>query len=144
MNKFLLILLVVPLFAISCTKQSGPAAIINGHRINIEIANTDEARAKGLGSRSSLGKNDGMLFVLSTPDRPSFWMKDMQFALDVIWIKDETVIGLTADVQPEPGVKDELLRRYTPTSEVDAVLEVNAGWTEKNGIKIGDSVIITE
>ncbi|MEK7167375.1 MAG: DUF192 domain-containing protein, partial [Patescibacteria group bacterium] len=69
---------------------------------------------------------------------PSFWMKDMRFSLDIIWIKDDMIIGFEKNVQPQP--LGEELRVYQPESFVNYVLEVPAGFVDGKGIKIGDKV----
>lgn len=103
--------------------------------INIEIADTQSRRAQGLSNRDSLSDQSGMLFIFPDPDRHSFWMKDMNFPLDFLWIKNGQVIQLSKNIpfsQP-PAI-------ITPDSPVDQVLEVNAGFIDKYGIKVGDEV----
>lgn len=107
---------------------------INGHIVNVEIAETSKQRELGLSGRQSLASDAGMLFVFEEPDRYGFWMKDMNFPLDFIWIKDSKVIEITSNV-PETN-----LNIYKPKEAVDKVLEVNAGWASKNQINIGDSI----
>lgn len=100
----------------------------------------------GLSGRQTLGKNEGMLFDFKTPKNDLFfWMKDMLFDIDIIWIADKKIIGITPNIpSPEKDkgleIKDLRLPAYSPPSDVDQVLEVNAGWSEKNKIKIGDEV----
>ena len=117
--------------------------IIGQNKINVEIASTESARNKGLSDRDSLGENDGMLFVFDQPGKYSFWMKDMRFALDLIWINDNKVVEITPNVLHEPNVPAKSLKMYTPQVLIDSVLEVNTGWAAKNGIKIGDSLNLT-
>ncbi|MBU4141500.1 DUF192 domain-containing protein, partial [Patescibacteria group bacterium] len=59
---------------------------IGGKIIKVEIADMPEKQAKGLSGRKFLAENHGMLFVFTSPDHYSFWMKDMNFSLDFIWI----------------------------------------------------------
>src|SRR3989344_7914429 len=57
---------------------------INDAKINVEIADTQDKRAKGLGGRDSLATGSGMLFIFPKADRYSFWMKGTKFPLDII------------------------------------------------------------
>lgn len=115
---------------------------INSRNFVVEIAQTEEEKAQGLSGRSQLGTNNGMLFVFDPPTIPSFWMREMNFALDFVWIDENLrVIDLTKNVPvPAAGTRLQDLPRYSPTSEVKYVLEINAGQTDS--ILIGDSVVI--
>lgn len=111
--------------------------------LNIEIAKTPEQRAKGLGGRDSLATNSGMLFVFDSPSKYRFWMKDMRFPLDFIWIRNNQVVDLLTNIPPPiANQTDATLPIYGPVSEVDEVLEVNSGVVAKNNIQIGDGVKI--
>lgn len=112
---------------------------INNKDIEIEISKSNEERARGLSNRTSLEENSGMIFVFSN-DRPIFWMKDTKIPLDIIWINDNRIIGIDKDVPVENDVSDEDLNRYPSPSEVDYVLEVNAGFADKFGIKVGQMI----
>lgn len=112
--------------------------------INVEIAKTTEERAKGLGDRDGLDQNSGMLFVFENESTPTFWMKDTKFALDIIWINDNKIIGIDKNIQPENVTDDIKLTRYPSPSKVNSVLEVNSGFSDKNNLKVGDSVDLIE
>jgi len=91
----------------------------------------------------SLEDGKGMLFDFGKKDIfPNFWMKDMKFAIDIIWINDNRIVDIDRDVKPEPGRSDSELTLYIPPKPIDYVLEVNAGYAERNGIEVGDSVQI--
>ena len=82
-----------------------------------------------------------MLFVFEKKFIPVFWMKDMNFDLDFIWIRDNTIVDITERVPaPQPNITDTELLRYSPTSNVDQVLEVNSGWIQSHNIKVGDKI----
>lgn len=110
-----------------------------GTRVFVELARTPAEWARGLGFRTSLPENAGMLFVFPTPLQQTFWMKDTYIPLDLLWIRDRRVIGVAEHIQPEPGVPDIGLRRYSSPGPVDRVLEVNAGWVLRHGIRVGDT-----
>ncbi len=115
--------------------------LINDNRINVEIAASELERAKGLSGRDGLGADEGMLFLFEKPEVYTFWMKDMKFSIDIIWILDGVVVDYDTFV-PVPGQDVSLsdLKRYAPDTRINAVLEVNAGYVEEYDIEIGDRV----
>ena len=78
-----------------------------------------------------------MLFVFPRKQIRSFWMKDMNFPLDIIWISDNKIIKIDKDLQPEG---ENPKNKYQTIQRVDKVLEVNSGFTDKYKIKAGDEV----
>ena len=114
---------------------------IDSKSINIEIADSDDERKKGLGGRQSLATDSGMLFIFEKPGKFGFWMKGLSFPLDLIWIREKRVVDIIKNAAvPSPGAKDEDLPIYMPREEVDMVLEVNSGFVDSQGIKVGDIV----
>jgi uncharacterized membrane protein (UPF0127 family) len=118
---------------------------VGNKKISVQIVKTDQELASGLSGREKLLDSEGMLFDFGKSLKPVFWMKDMNFDLDLIWIKNKKIVGITADV-PAPvkdgglKIQDSALPLYPSPSEVDMVLEVRAGWSKKNNIKIGDEI----
>lgn len=109
--------------------------------VNIEIADTNDKRSKGLGGRDSLPADSGMLFIFDHSDRYKFWMKDMKIPLDFIWINSGSVVDILPNVPfPSSSADVSSLPIYEPVAAVDQVLEVNAGFAASHGIKIGDKV----
>ena len=115
---------------------------ISDKNILVELADTPEKKALGLGERDSLPKEEGMLFIYEQKTPSVFWMKGMRFPLDIIWIADGKVAQIDANVPHEPGVSDYNLKRYISNQPVDSVLEVNAGFAEEHNIQIGDTVTL--
>jgi len=108
---------------------------------NVEIADTQDERRKGLSNRESLPLENGMLFVFEKSGKYSIWMKNMEFAIDIIWIdKNKKIVDIAQNVSPEPKKKDSDLAIYTPSSEAKYVLEINAGLVSLNNIQTGDVV----
>lgn len=104
---------------------------------NVMIADTPEKRIKGLSGVSSLASGEGMLFVFPEPGLHGFWMKDMLFSIDILWIgADKRVVHIEEGVLPEsyPSV-------FTPLVPASYVLEVSAGIAEEKNINIGDLVM---
>ena len=118
---------------------------INGKEISVETAKTPEEREKGLSGVSSLDKDSGMLFVFENKSKtPVFWMKGMLIPLDIIWIKEDKIIRIDKKVPvPATDTPDNKIKTYSAGTVVDYVLEVNAGFSDSNSIKIGDSVTVT-
>ncbi len=117
---------------------------IGGKEILVEIAETPEEKAKGLSGKTLLAENEGLLFSFAQETLPAFWMKDMKIALDLIWIDKEKIIYINENVSPPlSGQKEANLPLYRPPQPINYVLEVNAGFSQTNGIKVGDSVDLT-
>ncbi len=110
---------------------------IRDHTWNLNVAVTPYEKEIGLSGKKSLAQDAAMLFVYDQPGRYSFWMKGMEFPLDFIWIKENTVIDITKNVSIPNG---QPLKRYESIEPVDKILEINAGQTDMLGITIGDSV----
>lgn len=104
---------------------------------NVEIADTPTSRARGLSGRAKLGENEGMFFIFDMLGQYSFWMKDMKFPIDIIWIADDKVVGIVLGAEPESMEPPTI---YTPPQPVDKVLEINAGAAIKFGINVGDEI----
>lgn len=111
-------------------------------QVFVELADTAQKRFAGLSGRNRLAKSKGMLFILSGENiRPSFVMRDMNFAIDIVWIDDGRVVEIDENVLPPvEGTPEYKLKIYTPSQGVDYVLEVAAGFSEKQGITVGDPV----
>ena len=113
---------------------------IDDLKIIVEVAETNEERSLGLSNRTRLDDQSGMVFVFTKNSKPVFWMKDTKIPLDIIWINDNKIIGIEKNVQPELGVTDSKLKKYPAPSEIDYVLEVNGGFSDKNSIKVGEMI----
>ena len=109
---------------------------IGGKTLEVEIADTLVSRKQGLSGKESLGDNQGMLFVYGEPGNYSFWMKDMKFAIDIIWIdENKKIVDIVKNISP-----DTFPQTFQPSSPAQYALEVNAGWTDKNFVRMGDLV----
>jgi uncharacterized membrane protein (UPF0127 family) len=106
--------------------------------LSAEIADNPVTRAKGLMGRSSLGENEGMLFVFDSPGIYSFWMLNTSIPLDAIHIAENgTVVDI---IQMEPcGLNVTKCPSYPGKAPAKYVLEVNQGFAKRHGIKTGSS-----
>jgi uncharacterized membrane protein (UPF0127 family) len=126
-------------------QKTASTVTIKDKTVNVEVAKTPEERSKGLSKRNSMDANTGMLFVFTGDTKaPIFWMKDTLIPLDMIWIKNEKVVKIDKNVPvPAENTVDSKLQTYSAGVPVDYVLEVNAGFSDTNSIKVGDSVVVS-
>lgn len=123
-------------------KQKGKVTVGAG-TLNIEatVARTVNERKKGLSKRDSLPLSEGMLFVFESKGAYGIWMKDMKFAIDIIWIdENKRIVDLATNVSPQPGKNDRELTVYKPRGEALYVLEINAGLATLSGLQVGDRI----
>lgn len=113
---------------------------IGGQAIRALLADTTEKITLGLGGRNSLPKDAGMIFVFDHAASYPFWMKGMKFSIDIIWIGDDfRITDIKADASP-----DSFPENFWPAEQSRYVLEVNAGFSKKFGISIGNQVKIAD
>jgi hypothetical protein len=110
---------------------------INGTEIEAEIADNFFLRMKGLSGRKSLEEGRGMLFIFNDSAVRSFWMKDMNFPIDIIWINGDKVVGF-AENAPVPDKNG--IPSFKSPEPVDKALELPAGSVQGIGIKAGDEI----
>lgn len=101
-----------------------------------QLAKSQEERERGLGKRKSLCQKCAMLFEFKDKKKHAFWMKDMNFDLDIIWISDEKIVFIKKNFSYQS------LEVISPPVEADEVLEINAGLSEKYDFKLGQKVKI--
>lgn len=108
--------------------------------VELEIADTDDSRARGLMFRKELPANSGMLFIFPQDGIYSFWMKNTLLPLDMIWLdNDLRVVDIKSFV---PVCRSYDCPSYTPVSQARYVLEVNAGFTAFNRINLNDKAVL--
>ena len=111
---------------------------INNKIIEVELSETVSEKQQGLSDRGKLCENCGMLFVFNEKDLRSFWMKDMKFSIDMIWIDDDKIVKITKNAKLS---QDGNIQTYDSGQKVNYVLEVNANFCENNNIKVNDKVL---
>lgn len=106
--------------------------------LTVEVADTRRAQAHGLSDRDSLEEGRGMLFRFSDAAVRNFWMKDMLFPLDAIWVRDAVVVGFEEHIPISLEGTDVV--RFSSVVPADTVIEVPSGWIARHGVHIGDRV----
>ena len=109
---------------------------IGTQTLKVEVERSTRAQTKGLSGRRVLEFDHGMFFPLATAAKYEFWMPDMHFNLDIIWMQGSTIVDISRGV-PAPK-NGESPARVTPAQPVDNVLEVCAGVAA--GWKVGDVI----
>jgi uncharacterized protein len=100
----------------------------------ITVAVTPQEQEKGLSGHAPLAKDEGMLFQFATPAKRGFWMKEMLFPIDIIWLDgDLRVLSFFEDVRPDSYPKS-----YDSPSDMQYALEVAVGTVSSRGIAVGD------
>ena len=120
--------------------QAQMEVVLGGKTFLMEMATTPAEWEKGLSGHAPLADNTGMLFIFDKPDNYGFWMKDMLFPLDIVWIgEDFRVVHIEKSLSPEtyPTV-------YYPDTLSKFVLEISAGESDKINIKVGDLIEISK
>lgn len=119
------------------SESEDPHVRIGNALFSVEIADTEKKQSLGLGRRSSLCDTCGMLFVFNHADERDFWMKDMRFPLDILWIRDGKIVHIERSVDFHD--QNEIYRSPQPA---DRVLEINADVCMRLGIGEGDSAVL--
>ncbi len=121
---------------IRCGRGQARVAVGKGI-VCADVARTPRERQRGLSGREPLEWNEGMLFVFEEPRPLVFWMKDMRFPLDMIWVREGKVIGVSENV---PLFENGIVAQRRSPGAADRVLEVRAGWARANGVRTGDAL----
>lgn len=114
-----------------------PTADLNvgGQKLSLDIASTDAARQQGLSDRNSLPADRGMLFVFSQPGKQCFWMKDMRFSLDMVFLNSKKQI-----VHIEPNIAPNTYPKNYCADSAQYVIELNAGVAAKLQLHTGQTL----
>lgn len=109
---------------------------IQDQYLEVWVSENEKERSKGLSSVDSISNKEGMLFLFQEEVIPLFWMKDMNFPIDIIWINSQKeVVEITENIYPETYPQT-----FSPSFPIKYAIEVNAGWCSERGIKEGDKL----
>ncbi len=118
-------------------KRAAVQVTVGKAKFSAKLADTMLLRAQGLSGHAPLGINEGMLFIFPSPSSGSFWMYNMLFPIDVVWIRNRKVIGITEDARP---MSETGYRLYHPPAPYDLVLELSSHSAKKYGVRVGNAV----
>ncbi|PIP74496.1 MAG: hypothetical protein CO135_02995 [Candidatus Levybacteria bacterium CG_4_9_14_3_um_filter_35_16] len=116
-----------------------PKIAINNNKFNLLVAKTGKEQEIGLSKYSALPKDQAMIFPFGKENYYGFWMKNMKFPIDIIFIRKGKVVTIYENVKPPKSVND-TLPVYQPTQVSDTVVEINAGLAKEQKIKTGDKI----
>ncbi|MDY6789378.1 MAG: DUF192 domain-containing protein [Candidatus Nanohaloarchaea archaeon] len=132
------VVIVLTFLSAGCTAAEKPYVEVGSKKVEVEVADNSSERLRGLMNRDDLSINTGMLFVYGDEDFRSFWMKNMSFPIDIIYLDSHrTVVDIKHSIppcssDPCPSYKSDRPARY--------VLEVNSGFSSANNVSSGDRV----
>lgn len=136
--KYLLFSIFFLFLSLGCSVLEDSHITINNTRIElVDIADNMEKAYNGLSFRESICEDCGMLFPFNVKDKRTFVMRDMMFPLDIVWIDDDKIVKIDKNLKPEGHEVDNFYNSIFP---VNNVLELNGGYTDKNNIKVGDTI----
>ncbi len=145
-GAFIIVIVLIAIFFIPKNKKVDdglpPLAFnkplsIGGALLNVDFATLPPTQERGLSGTKSLGEGEGLLFVFPTETQIPFWMKQMNYPIDIIWINGaKKVTEIEKNVSP-----DTYPAQFTADKQFQYVLEVNAGFADKNNIKEGSDVL---
>jgi uncharacterized membrane protein (UPF0127 family) len=133
---FLVIFSLPSLFLYGC-KRTWREVCIKDVCVYVELSVSPLERQRGLMHRKALAYNKGMLFIFEEEAEYNFWLKNVEFPLDIIWIdRNKRIVDIKKNIPP----CKESCESISPQASALYVLEVNSGFAEKNQISIGDKV----
>lgn len=113
--------------------------IVKAFDLNADIPIISEQMSKGLAVKNQLKENEAMLFVFEKPGRHSFWMKDMKFPIDIIWLdRNGKVVHIEKNLQPCISVL--ICTDYSPNTDSQYVLETVSEFTQRHNISVGTDI----
>lgn len=124
-KKFVIGVIVIIALAITFAVPllfNNPSTQLGNKSYKLEVADTAEARQQGLSGREKLKDDEGLLFVFNQPGRQCFWMKDMKFSIDIIWLDANKKV-----VQLEKNIAPSTYPNTFCADNAQYVIELNAG-----------------
>ena len=134
------ILIIIILFLLLSNKKKETFSSTKNHQVIAKFAKTYSQIKKGLMFvKNPLPVNEGMLFIMESKVRHSFWMKNTFIPLDMIFLDENyRVLGFLQDRKPH-DLKSKSIKKPS-----NFVLEMNGGWVKKNNVKINDIINIKQ
>lgn len=113
-------------------------AILGNQTFKVKISESEKDKEIGLSQTKSLPNDYGMVFTFKNDGFYPFWMRDMKYPIDIIFINDGKVVKIFPNVPPPKA--NEVPKIYVSEVPADTVLEISAGLSEKYNVKEGDSI----
>jgi uncharacterized protein len=114
---------------------------VKGFELNADVPITSELMVKGLAVKNQLKESEAMLFVFEESAQHSFWMKDMKFPIDIMWLdSDGKVVHIEQNLQPCVSVLT--CTSYSPDIDSQYVLETVAGFSQRHNTSVGTNIDI--
>lgn len=120
-------------FSLPQEKLQRVGARLGGEAFDVMVARTEAEQTLGLGGLSGLKPNEAMIFPYASDDSYGFWMKDMLFSIDIVWLdKNSKIVWIEKNISPNtyPSI-------YFPRVPARSVLELSAGTASRLGIAVG-------
>ncbi len=112
------------------------SVVVGETALIVDVAETPKDRERGLSKRKQLPENNGMLFIFEQKQINKFWMKDMNFSIDIIWFNEYgEIIHFEESVSPDTYPK-----LFGPEESSQYILEVPAGFVKDKALKLGDTI----
>jgi uncharacterized protein len=112
---------------------------VKDFELNADVPTTSELMSKGLAVKNQLRENEAMLFIFEESAKHSFWMKDMKFPIDIIWLDSVgKVVHIERNLQPCASVF--ICTSYSPSADSQYVLETVAGFAQRHNVNIGSDI----
>lgn len=125
--------LIIAIISTVILANQKPSVSVNGHRYAVRVADTAALRTKGLSDTPSLPQKEGMLFVFPRATRSCFWMKDMHYSLDMIWLNaNKKIVHIARNVTPQSYPDS-----FCTSTPATYVLELNAGEANRSSMLVG-------
>lgn len=139
LGAIVVVFVTVLLITLFVSKKSTKVTIDN-QTFRVMVAKTDKEKQIGLSNKKQIAKDQGMIFIFDNSDLYSFWMKNMEFPIDIVYINGNQVTTVISNAKvPNSNTN---LTIYQPEDKSDKVLEINAGLSNKYNIKKGSTVTI--
>ena len=127
---------IIPMFEGYCRKNEIDGkeivATISGNKVTLKVAANDDTKAKGLMGSSEPGDDDGMIFVYEAPAILDFWMKNVEYDLDILFFDEKSNLVDHITMDAYQGESDDELKIYKPKSPAMYAVELKAGWYNDN------------
>ncbi len=113
-----------------------------GQDFVLDLAKTPKQSSQGLSNRVKLESNQGMLFIYPEKQNLSFWMKEMNFDIDLVWLVDGKIMAYIENMpKPAPNTALKDLPLYTSPMPVNQVLELPAGTVQRLKLEVGQQLL---